>query len=449
MPREQWTSRTGFILATIGGAVGMGNIWRFSYVAGENGGAAFLFVYLIFVLLIGIPLMIAELSLGRRAQGDAITAFETPRSRAGRSYAGWPLVGWLGVVAAAILLSYYSVIAGWALKYFTGAVTGLLWEASAADYGGYFDAFIAGRSEPLGWQAATLAAAVLVVASGVRDGIERANRLLIPMLGVIVVLLAGYALSLPGSSGGVAFLLEPDWSVLGEPRVYAAALGQAFFSLGVGMAFFITYGGYMPRTFSMPASAGVIAVGDTAFALIAGLAIFPAVFALGGDPAAGPQLAFITLPQIFLQMPGGRIIGAIFFFLLTTAAITSMVALLEIPVAAITHRAQHKRWRATAGMGVIVFLLGLPSALSYGVLADVTIGGLAILDAIDRGVSDFALPAMGLGTALFVGWRVQRAMVLSESDFGDSLLGRIWLWLVRVVVPATIALILFRSIGVI
>jgi NSS family neurotransmitter:Na+ symporter len=437
---EQWGSRYGFVLATIGGAVGIGNIWRFSYVAGENGGAVFLFIYLAFVFLIGVPLIIAELAIGRYAQGDAISAFE-----AFRKTSRWSAVGWLGVLAAVLLLSYYAVIAGWALKYFAGAATGALWRAAGADYGGYFQQFISDRAEPLAWQAVALTITMFVVAGGVRRGIERVNRLLIPFLAVIIIVLAGYALTLPGSNAGVRFLLTPDWTALREPGVYAAALGQAFFTLGIGMAFFVTYGSYMPRTFSVPASAAIVAAGDTLFAVIAGLAIFPAVFALGGNPAAGPELAFITLPQVFLKMPAGAVVGVVFFLLLAIAAITSMVALLEIPVAVLTHRLRQPRWRATAGMGAFVFLIGLPSALSYGLLSHIRIGSYGILDAIDYGVSNFLLPTTGILTALYVGWRLERACVLDEVNFGESRIGAVWLWLVRILVPVIILGILLQS----
>jgi NSS family neurotransmitter:Na+ symporter len=351
----------------------------------------------------------------------------------------------LGVLAAVLLLSYYAVIAGWTLKYFAGAATGALWRAAGAGYGGYFQQFISDRGEPLAWQAVALTITMFVVAGGVRRGIERVNRLLIPFLAVIIIALAGYALTLPGSSAGVRFLLAPDWTVLREPGVYAAALGQAFFTLGMGMAFFVTYGSYMPRTFAVPASAAIIAAGDTLFALIAGLAIFPAVFALGGNPAVGPELAFVTLPQVFLRMPAGEFVGVVFFLLLATAAITSMVALLEIPVAALTHRLRLRRWRATAGMGACVFLLGLPSALSYGLLSHIRVGSHGILEAIDYGVSNFLLPTAGILTALYVGWRLERAFVLDEADFGDSRIGVVWLWLVRIVVPVTILGILIQS----
>ncbi len=201
----------------------------------------------------------------------------------------------------------------------------------------------------------------------------------------------------------------------------------------------------MARTFSVPASAAIVAAGDTLFAVIAGLAIFPAVFALGGNPAAGPELAFITLPQVFLKMPAGAVVGVLFFLLLAIAAITSMVALLEIPVAVLIHRLRQPRWRATAGMGACVFLFGLPSALSYGLLSHIRIGSYGILDAIDYGVSNFLLPTTGILTALYVGWRLERAFVLDEADFGESRIGAVWLWLVRILVPVIILGILLQS----
>lgn len=437
---EQWGSRTGFILATVGSAVGVGNIWRFSYVAGENGGAAFLLVYLVCVVLIGLPLVIAELAVGRRAQGDAVTAFAF-----GGATGPWRYAGWVGIVGSVLILSFYSVIAGWALKYFVGAATGALWQPGGG-YGSYFERFIANLGEPLGWAAVMLAVTMFVVANGVRQGIESLNRILMPLLAAIVIALAVYAVTLDGAGRGVAFLFSPDWTALTRPELYVAALGQAFFSLGVGMAIFITYGSYMPRSFGVASSAGAIVVGDTLFAVIAGLAIFPAVFAMGLDPQAGPQLAFITLPQIFLAMPGGSVIGALFFFLLAAAALTSMTSLLEIPVAMATNRFGLRRWAATALCGLVVFVLGLPSAMSFGVLAHVRIGRHGILDAVDAATSNFLLPTGGVLIALFVGYRLTRDIALAESDLGHTRLGYIWLWLVRTVAPLAIALILLQSI---
>lgn len=440
--REQWGSRTGFILATIGAAVGLGNIWRFAYIAGENGGAVFLFVYLVFVMLIGLPLVIAELALGRRGQGDAVAAFtrDAPESV-------WRHAGWIAVVGAGLILSYYSVIAGWALKYFIGAASGDLWRSAAGGLGAYFEGFISDAMEPLLWQLIMLIGAATVVASGVKGGIERINLWLMPLLALIVLLLAAFALTLPGSSKGVSFLFAPDWSALSRPSVYLNALGQAFFSLGVGMAVFITYGSYLSRETRIPGAAATIAVGDTVFAMVAGLAIFPAVFALGGDPAAGPRLAFITFPQVLLQMPGGVWIGVVFFLLLSAAALTSMISLLEVPVAVATDRLGLSRPRAAAIITATIFAIGIPSALSYGVLGAWKPGGQPVLDAIDHGISNFVLPICGLSIALFVGWRLAPANAKDSANLAGTAIGTVWLWLLRIGVPVTITIILMRSLA--
>jgi NSS family neurotransmitter:Na+ symporter len=440
--REQWGSRLGFILATIGAAVGLGNIWRFSYVAGENGGGAFLLVYMVFVVLIGLPLVIAELTLGRRSQGDVVTSFA--HATTGRV---WRNLGWMGVAVSVLILSYYAVIAGWALKYFFGAVTGSLWEEASPNYGNYFRVFISNPYEPALWQALMLGGSMLVVAGGVQAGIERLNRWLMPVLGVLVIALAAYSISLPGSGAGIRFLLMPDWSAFGQPSMYLAALGQAFFSLGIGMAVFVTYGSYVPKTMRLPSSAAAIAVGDTVFAIAAGLAIFPAVFALGLDPAAGPELAFITLPQLFLRMPGGMAIGTIFFFLLSAAALTSMISLLETPVSVAEHRFKYRRRTAALAIGVAIFVIGLPSSLGFGPLADVTILGRNILDAVDAGVSNLLLPISGLIVALTVGWKIERSVALNDADFARRRFAMAWIWLLRTLIPATVLLILIRTIA--
>ncbi len=440
--REEWATRTGFILATIGAAVGLGNIWRFSYIAGENGGGVFLLVYLVFVFVIGLPLVIAEMALGRRGQGDAVTAFETalpPKPGVA--------IGWLSVVGAILILSYYAVIAGWALKYFVGALTGGLWATLGGGYGAYFEEFISHKGEPVLWQLLMLLATGGIVAGGVRAGIERVNFFLMPLLAVIVLGLAVFSLTLSGSSKGVSFLFTPDFAAFGRPSLYLNALGQAFFSIGVGMAVFVTYASYLGRSTAIPGAAITIILGDTLFAIVAGLAIFPAVFALGGDPAAGPRLAFITFPQILLEMPAGRVIGVVFFLLLSAAALTSMVSLLEVPVALATHRLGWSRTRAVAASCALIFLLGVPSAMSYGILANVHVAGLPILDAIDHAVSNFILPLGGLAIALSVGWALGRGNALTDADLQGRAIGIIWLWILRIAAPLMIATILLRSVG--
>jgi len=441
--REQWGSSAGFILAGIGSAVGLGNIWRFAYVAGENGGGAFLLVYLLLVAALGVPLVVAELAIGKRGGADAATAFETlaPRS-------AWRRLGWLGVVGAALILAYYAVIAGWALRFFVLAAGGALWEGPADGFAADFRVFIADPLAPAFWQGAMMAAAMLVVAGGVARGIERANLWLMPLLALIVLLLAGFALTLPGSAAGVAFLFHPDWSAMLRPAVILAALGQAFFSIGVGMAIYVTYGSYMRQEQRVPRSAAMIVVADTAFAIVAGLAIFPTVFAMGGDPAAGPELAFITLPQVFLAMPAGRWVGTVFFFLLAAAALTSMISLLEVPVAAVMHRARIHRTAAVALTGGAILLAGLPAALGYGVLAGVTLLGAPILEAMDAAVSNLLLPLAGLAVAVFFGWVVPAGEALRLAEFRHGVLGRVVIWILRYPAPALIlGLMLYRLVG--
>jgi neurotransmitter:Na+ symporter, NSS family len=411
--REQWGTSAGFILATIGSAVGIGNIWRFSYVAGENGGGAFLVVYALSVIFVGLPIVIGEMALGRRSGADAVAAFSitSPRSL-------WRHAGWLPVVGCILILSFYAVIAGWALKYFIGSVTGTLWHAAGAGFGGYFRAFIAGTGEPLSWQLAILAVTMFVVAGGVRSGIETANR-----------------------------FLMPDWGAVLQGSVLVAAVGQAFFSIGVGMAVFITYASYLGPATRLPRSAVAIVAGDTLFAVVAGLAIFPAVFAFGMDPRAGPELAFITLPQIFLAMPGGKFVGAVFFGLLVAAAMTSMVSLLEVPVACLVHRTRMGRRRAVALIGTIAFVLGIPSALSFGLLSHVRYAGAAIFDLVDGVVSNYLLPAGGILVCLYVGWHLTGPDARAAAGLDKSVVGVIWLWLVRVVAPATIILVFLDVTG--
>ena len=439
---EQWVTNRGFVLATIGAAVGLGNIWRFSYVAGENGGGAFLLVYLASVLLVGAPIVIAEMAMGRRAAGDAVAAFT-----GGRAPSFWHWAGWIAVAGSFLILSYYAVIAGWALKYFTGALTTALWRDAGSKPGGYFANFIANEGEPVAWQLAMLGATALVVVGGVQRGIEAVNRILMPALALFVVALAVYAAFLPGAGAGWRFLFMPDWTALARKEVYIAALGQAFFSLGVGMAVFITYASYMGPAMRLPKSALAIVAGDTLFAIVAGLAIFPAVFAFGMDPQAGPQLAFVTLPQIFLDMPGGRIVGTAFFGLLVAAALTSMVSLLEVSVATVLHRTALRRWNAVALITVGVFALGVPSALSYGALAEVRLDGQALLDAIDQTTSNYVLPLSGLLVSILVGWCWTKGDAMAAAGLREGRLGTLWHWLLRYAAPLMIGLIVFDSTG--
>ena len=438
--REQWT-RSGFLLAGVGSAAGLGNIWRFSYVAGENGGAAFLIIYLLAVILIGLPLVIAELAIGSKGRNDAVA---TLRHEAPTGH--WYITGGISVVGGFFILGFYSVIAGWALKYFIGAVDGSLWAPQQLNaYGVYFEGFIAQPFEPLGWQLLMIALTTIVVAGGIRNGIEAVNRLLMPLLCLIVIGLAAYSLSLDGAEKGLDFLFSPDWSAFTRPAVYIAAIGQAFFSLGIGMAIFLTYGSYLDPKQSITKSASIIVLGDSLLAITAGLAIFPAVFAFGIDPAQGPELAFITLPGLFSQMPGGRLLGTLFFGLLAGAALTSMFSILEVPSAYLARRLSCSRRKATLLAAGLSFIAGIPPALSFGIFEQITIGGQNLLDSYDYAISHLLLPTGGILIALFTGWGWGKSRALEAAGLGNSKLGSFWFFSLKYIGPVVILTIFIAA----
>lgn len=401
--RAQWRTRSGFILAALGAAIGLGNIWRFSYVVGDNGGAAFLVVYFATIVLIGLPLVLVELAIGKATQREADSAFR----HIGRNGV-WRQAGILGVIVSFVILTYYAVIAGWALKFFVVFTTGL-YPFRAGDASEYFNAFVAASVEPVLWQACIMAVTAAIVLGGIEKGIERANKLLMPALATIVVALAVHSLTLPDARRGLSFLFTPNWEAFSQPRVYLAALGQAFFSLGLAMGVLVTYGSYLPKHVRLPMTGAIIAFGDTIFAIVAAVIIFPAVFSFGMNPDQGPGLAFVTLPEIFIRMTAGQIVGIAFFGLLVVAAITSSVALLEIPVAYAIERWGFARARATLLIGGVAFLLGVPSSLGFGLLSAISFAGMPILDAVDFVASNILLPLSGLAIALFAGWHWREA----------------------------------------
>lgn len=444
--REQWATRLGFILAAMGSAVGLGNIWRFSYVAGESGGAAFLIIYLLAILLIGFPVMMSEFMIGRRSQSDAVDSFH--KISPGRP---WFLVGGMGVAAGFIILSFYAVVAGWALRYLIAYITGGLWNTPSEGYGSYFGGFITSY-QPIAWQFVIMAVTVGIVVMGVKKGIEKSNKILMPLLGILIVILAIYSLTLGGAKEGLSFLFKPDWDAFADPNVYLVALGQAFFSLSLGMAALITYGSYLPQKEKLPGAAGSVIALDTAFAVVAGIMIFPAVFAFGMDPGAGPGLVFITLPEIFNNIGGlGIVVGLLFFFLLVAAAISSAISLLEVCVAYFMRKFSMSRRATTIVIGSIIFLIGIPSAL--GVDPDAPLGGLTLIggrgffDSADFLASNIMLPLGGLLIAMFVGWTWDKSEIMRESDFGQSKLGTVFRWVLILAVPVAILAVFINSLN--
>ncbi|MEH6628459.1 MAG: sodium-dependent transporter [Motiliproteus sp.] len=439
--REQWGSRLGFVLAAAGSAVGLGNIWKFPYMAGQNGGGAFLVLYLALVFTIGISVMLAEFAIGRAAQRDPVGAFAVLKGKL------WPLVGIIGVIAGFIILSFYSVVAGWTIAYIIKMATGSL-VGDAEALGAAFGGFIADPIQPLLYHALFMGLTVAVVLGGVHGGIERACKFLMPMLFVLLLVLIARVVTLPGAEQGLEFFLAPDFSKVNADMLNAA-LSQAFFSLSIGMGAMITYGSYLNKKENIFKSALWVSSLDSIVAVLAGLLILPAVFAFGFDPAAGPGLTFITLPAVFAQMPGGTFFGILFFVLLTVAALTSAVSLLQ-PI--IAYFVDEKDWnpKTTAvAAGVIIFALGIPSSLSMGIWSDVhIIGEKGFLDSMDYIASNILLPVGGILTSIFVGWSVADKMKDEVTNSGEKPFPFVgaWLFICRFVAPVAVAWILVTGL---
>ncbi|PTW62070.1 NSS family neurotransmitter:Na+ symporter [Breoghania corrubedonensis] len=439
-PREKWHSRIGFIVAAAGSAVGLGNIWKFPYITGENGGAAFLLLYLAIVFTLGLSLLLAEVAVGRASQSDALSAFQVLGHR------GWTVVGAIGLSVAFLILSFYSVIAGWTIAYVIKSADGAFTGLDIGGIGNSFADFISDPWQPLIYQAVFVALTVFVVLKGVASGIERVSKILMPLLFVILLALVARSLTLPGAQAGVDFFLSPDFSKI-NGSVFMAALGQAFFSLSIGMSAMLTYGSYIDRETRIGRSAWYIVSLDTLVAVLAGLAILPAVFAFGLDPKAGPALTFITLPTVFQAMPGGAIFGPAFFVLLLIAALTSSVSLLE-PLVALFRDRGFARAPTTIAIGSVTFLLGIPSSLSQGVWADFKLFGMSFLDLLDFLTSNIMLPISGLMLAIFVGWVMgpRAADEVTMDGEHPGILLTLWIFILRFVAPLAILAILINGL---
>lgn len=445
-----WSSRSTFLMATIGAAVGLGNLWRFPYIAGENGGGGFVLMYLGFVFLLGLPIVTAEMLMGRRGRGSAIaTMARLVRDEKASRF--WKSIGWLSVLVPVVGLSYYAVVAAWALDYFALATVDAFdgFDAASAEA-----AFAAQSGAPLRQallHGLFMAMTVAVVARGVNSGIERVSRFLMPALFFVIVLLVVYGFFRGDFQGALEFLFRPDFSSI-TGRSVLIALGQALFSLAIGVGVMITYAAYMPPRFSLHRSALTICFGDTLVALLAGLAIFPIVFASGLDPAGGPGLIFITLPIAFGNMPLGGIIGPLFFTLLIFAAYTTALGMLEPVIAWLSERAGGGRARLTIVTGSLTWVLGLVSVFSFSLLAGFHPLGLfgiekTFFDLLDFGIANFLLPLNALLITLFAGWVLSRSVAYEELGESGQLWFRYWRFAVRYVAPVAIALVFFDLLG--
>ena len=444
--REGFGSRFGMIAAAVGSAVGLGNIWRFPYIAGANGGGAFLIIYLGVIAIIGLPLMLSEFAIGRQGQSDAISSFKklAPDKP-------WYISGVLGVGAAFLILSYYGVVAGWTLEYVTNAATNSFAGKSSDDITNMFVNFISSPYKPIMWQVVFMAITSLVVATGVKDGIEKIAKILVPLLLFIIIILNVQALRLPGAMEGVRFLFQPDFSKVTDPKVILAALGHAFYSLSLGMGIMITYGSYINKDDNMGKSVLQISLADTAIALLAGLAIFPAVFAFDVDPSSGAGLVFMTLPNVFAQMPGGYVFSILFFGLLALAALTSTISLLEVVVAFLVDTFKMARKKATIlAMGSIT-VLGMFASLSYGVLSGYLIFGDNLFDFLDKITANYFLPLAALISVIFIGWGYNKEKIKSQLSNENTIsIGYFdaYYFVVKFLAPVAIVLVFLYQMNI-
>jgi neurotransmitter:Na+ symporter, NSS family len=451
-PTEQWSSRLGFILAAIGFAVGLGNIWRFPYIAGEHGGGAFLFIYVACAFAIGLPLLITELTIGRRGRASASGSIRAVAAESGASRR-WGGVGGLAVLCVFIILSYYSVLTGWTFDYLLRALAGSFEGISSGEAESMFAALMADPLRLLFWNTVVHGVVYLVVRQGVQAGVERACKILMPALFAALVVMCVYGAVAGDMVTAARFLIEPDFSRV-SVRTVLVATGQAFFSIGIGMGTLITFGAYLPKDFSIARSAAVIIVADTGIALLAGFAIFPLVFGFGLAPSSGPGLIFQTLPLAFGHMPAGVLFGAIFFLLLIAAALSSCIGCSEAVVAWVD---QHWGIRRANGMLLTVagaWLLGVLTILSFGDWSDFypldfipAFARKTIFESLDFLAANILLLLGGALTALFFGWFVPKRLKLEEMGVSDGAFFGFWRFMIRIVIPLLLILMLVMGMA--
>lgn len=442
--RVHWSSRWGFFLVTVGSAVGLGNLWKFPYMTGSNGGSAFVLVYLFCILLIGVPLLMAETLLGRRGQASPVGTMRLLVAEAGASKA-WLAIGYIGIMGSFLILSFYSVVAGWVLEYTWQAAGGFA-PAPKEAFGQAFSDLLANPGRLIFWHTLFMAMTAAIVLGGVTSGIERANRIMMPSLFLILLFLVGYGAFAADLPAAFRFLFHFDAAAINRSVLFAA-MGHAFFTLSLGMGAIITYGSYLDRATSIPRICLQVAVADTLVALLAGLSIFAVVFAQGLEPAAGPGLLLQTLPLAFSQMPGGQVVGFLFFVLVVFAAWTSSISLLEPSVTLVVERFGLGRQVAVLLVTLGIWLLGVAVALSFNAWSGVTLFGLGFFDLLDTLTSKIMMPLAGLLIAVFTAWVMQRRHVADEIGLSGRSFS-FWYRVVAFVSPVAIAIIFLNVIGI-
>ncbi|MCM1991970.1 sodium-dependent transporter [Oceanirhabdus seepicola] len=437
--RENWGSKLGFIMAAAGSAVGLGNIWKFPFTAGNNGGGAFVLIYLVFVAIIGFSVMLTEFAVGRRRQQSAVGAFKSVDKR-------WTFTGVLGVLSGFLIMGFYPVVGGWAIAYIFKVFGGLL--NNPAVIGDSFNAFITNPGEPLIWMVLFLLLNVVIVVKGISSGIEKAGKVLMPLLFVILIVIAIKGLMLPGAMAGMEFLFKPDFSKV-NGSVVLAALGQAFFSLSLGMGCMITYGSYLSKKENLIENTAIVTAMDTSVALLAGIAMFPAMFAYGIAPTEGPGLVFVVVPTIFAEMGAmGQVFAILFFVALTVAALTSSVSLLEVVVSFLIDEKKFSRKKAVFSSSTMMVLFCIVASLSLGGLGP-KLFGTGAFDVFDLLTDKIFLAIGGMLLCIFAGWRLKKEELYDEiTNNGTvkfSLFG-IWYPMVKYVIPGTIAIVAVNGI---
>lgn len=448
--RTNFGSKLGVILATAGSAVGLGNVWRFPYMAGQNGGAAFIIIYVACVLLLGLPCMISEFVIGRHGASNTARAYS---KLAGHT--PWRFVGYLGVLAGFLITGYYAVVAGWCLQYIVASLAGSL-SGDAAYVSDYFTSFSQSALKPVLWTVAVIGLTHFVIIHGVRGGIEKASKMFMPTLFVLLLVVVGAACLLPGAGKGVAFLFKPDFSVV-DKDVFLGALGQSFYSLSIAMGCICTYASYFSRQTNLLRSAVQISLIDTLIAVLAGLMIFPAAFSVGINPDSGPSLIFITLPNVFNQafasMPAvGYVMSLMFYALLSLAALTSLISLHEVSTAFFFEELHISRKAGATIVTVSTCLMGALCSLSLGGAGGLTVCGKSLFDVFDFVTGQLMLPLGGLLTCLFLGWYVPRKVVRDEFTNWGTLSGRffgVFIFCVRFICPVSILLVFLHQFNVI
>ncbi len=444
--RDCFSSKFGIICAAAGSAIGLGNIWRFPYIAGESGGGAFLIIYLFFIIILGIPVMMSEFAIGRRGRKNAYGSFKALAPKT-----AWPLVGLMGIVAAFVILAFYSTISGWTIEYLIKASQNAFEGKSSDELNQMFTAFQTSSIRPIILQLVFIFLTAAIIVAGIKNGIEKYTKLLMPFLLLLLIVLAIRSVTLDGAIEGLSFLFYPDFSSL-NARATLNALGQAAFSLSIGMGALITYGSYIPDKNNITSISFNVSIADVFIAILAGVAIFPAVFALGLSPTEGPGLIFMIIPSVFMEIPGGYIFGIIFFFLLTIAALTSSISILEVVVAFCVEEFKLKRTQATIIAATAAAFVGLFCTLSWSTFENVTLFDNTIFDILDYSASNVLLPLGALFIVIFIGWQLSNKEVKDELSNGGELklkLYGVFNFLIKFIAPIAIAIVFLYGIGLI